>query len=152
VFIAGRPTTITGFTYESHGPGDNVTPENGKRIEAGRYPLFTHFGRYRTIGYAGADTPDGADPMPAVRLENTGVRTGILIHPAYPPEPKLYLASVGCLNPGRELAPDEDNSFADSRRRTIELIDSLRAFCPTAFAHGQSTPISAASVIIYGEP
>jgi len=152
VFIDGAPTSIRGFMCESHGPGDNATPENGRRIEAGRYPLFTHFGRYRTIGYADETTPPGADPMPALRLEDTGARTGILIHPAYPPQPKLYLASVGCLNPAAALAPHEDNDFWDSRRRTIELIDSLRAFSPASFAAAETTLIPGATVIIEGEP
>jgi hypothetical protein len=150
--LDGVPCGIDGFMCESHGPGDNVTPENGRRIEAGRYPLFTHFGRYRTIGYAADDAPPGADPMPAVRLEDTGVRTGILIHPAYPPRAKLYLASVGCLNPAASLAPGEDNDFRESRRRTIEIIDSLRAFAPAAFVADESLPIPGAAVILIGEP
>lgn len=152
VFIDGVPTGIEGFMCESHGPGDNATPENGRRIEAKRYPLFTHFGRYRTIGYADETAPPGADPMPAVRLEDTGARTGILIHPAYPPKAKLYLASIGCLNPAASLAPDEDNDFWESRRRTIEIIDSLKAFSPTSFIADETVPIPAAAVVIIGEP
>ncbi len=152
LFINGTPTAITGFMCESHGPGDNITPENGRRVEAKRYPVFTHFGRYRTIGYADDTAPPGADPMPAVRLEDTGMRTGILIHPAYPPKAKLYLASVGCLNPAAALAPEEDNDFWESRRRTIEIIDSLGAFSPGSFAAMEAVPIPGAAVIIEGEP
>jgi len=152
VFVDGKPAGIDGFMCESHGPGDNLTPENGKRVEAKRYPLFTHFGRYRTIGYADESAAPGADPMPALRLEDTGARTGILIHPAYPPRTKLYLASVGCLNPAADLAAHEDNDFWESRRRTIELIDSLKAFSPGSFVADESVAVPGAAVIIEGEP
>ena len=152
LFIDGKPAGVEGFMCESHGPGDNQTPENGKRVEPGRYAVFTHFGRYRTIGYADDAAPPGADPMPGIRLEETGVRTDILIHPAYPAPGKLYLASIGCLNPAAALAPEEDNDFWDSRRRTIVLIDSLRAFSPESFVADESLPIPNAAVIIEGEP
>jgi len=150
LFIHGAPTGIEGFMCEPHGPGDNQTPENGKRVEPGRYTVFTHFGRYRTIGYADETAPPGADPMPAVRLEETGARTDILIHPTYPA--KAYLASIGCLNPAAALAADQDNDFWDSRRRTIEIIESLRAFSPAAFVADESLLIPDAAVIIEGEP
>jgi len=150
LFIDGTPTGIDGFMCEPHGPGDNETPENGKRVEAGRYTVFTHFGRYRTIGYADETAPPGADAMPAIRLEETGVRTDILIHPTYPAKP--YLASIGCLNPAAALDPAQDNDFWDSRRRTIELIESLRAFSPASFVADESLPIPNAAVVIEGEP
>ena len=150
LFIDGVPAGIDGFMCESHGPGDNQTPENGKRVEPSRYPVFTHFGRYRTIGYADDAAPPGADPMPAIRLEETGARTDILIHPTYPAKP--YLASIGCLNPAASLAPEQDNDFWESRRRTIEIIESLRAFSPASFIVDESLLISNAAVIIEGEP
>jgi hypothetical protein len=150
LFIDGVRVGIDGFMCEPHGPGDNQTPENGKRVEPSRYPVFTHFGRYRTIGYAGDDAPPGADSMPAIRLEETGARTDILIHPAYPAKP--YLASIGCLNPAAVLTPDDDNDFWESRRRTIEIIESLRAFSPASFIADESVKIPDAVVIIEGEP
>ncbi|MEO8882127.1 MAG: peptidase S8/S53 subtilisin kexin sedolisin, partial [Devosia sp.] len=111
-----------------------------------------HFGRYRTIGYADDAAPPGADPMPAVRLEGTGARTDILIHPARPPKAKLFLASIGCLNPAAALTPDQDNDVWESRRRTIEIIDSLRAFSAASFVADESQPIPNAAVIIEGDP
>ena len=112
---------------------------------------FAHqFGRYRSIGYCNDLTTPGLDPMPGVRLEETGNRTAILIHPGHPPN--LYLSSVGCLNPTRALREDELIDYWDSRTRMIALIDSLRAFAPAAFATEINTPIENASVIITGEP
>ena len=87
---------LQGFMCESPGPGDNSRPNNGRRVEAGTYPLWTQFGSYRSIGYA-TGTIAGATPMPAIAFAATGRRTGILIHPAHPP--KLFLSSVGCLKP-----------------------------------------------------
>lgn len=115
---------LAGHMCECIGPGDNQHAGSGKRIEAGKYPLWTQFGRYRTIGYEPGPTPPGKPPMPGLRLEATGRRIGILIHPAHPPKP--YLSSVGCFNPTGELAPPDWVNFAASRARVIALIDSLR--------------------------
>jgi hypothetical protein len=151
VHLNGAPVAgLSGNICESIGPGDNSHADNGKRIEQGQYPLWTQFGRYRSIGYADEAAGAGAEPMPGVRLEGTGARTAILIHPGHPPT--LYLSSVGCLNPTNPLTADENMNFWDSRGRVIAIIDSLRQFAPTAFAHEVVTRIPGAFVVIDGEP
>lgn len=146
VYVDGHPVDgLTGNMCESVGPGDNSRRNNGKRVEAGTYPLWTQFGRYRTIGYSG-----GPDSMPGLRLEGTGMRDGILIHPGHPPT--LYLSSVGCLNPTAPLTGNQSMAFEDSRARVVSLIESLRGFSPGAFRSETMTRISGASVVIVGEP
>jgi hypothetical protein len=151
LFVDGRRAGLDGFMCESAGPGDNVTPESGRRIAVGTYPLYSQFGQYRSTGYSTSRIA-GEPPLPALRLADRGTRVGILIHPAYPPKAKLYLASVGCLNPAGPLAPDEDNEFWDSRARTIALLDSLIGFAPAPFAAGRNTMVPDAMVVIEGEP
>ena len=110
VYHDGNPVCgLHGYLCEAIGPGDNEAAGCGRRVAAGRYPLWTQFGRYRTIGYSDDQVTPGADPMPAIRLEGTKNRSGILIHPGYPP--KLYLSSVGCLNPTSPLSPNEVMNF-----------------------------------------
>lgn len=140
---------LTGFICESPGPGDNQRPGNAKRVEAGTYPVWTQFGSYRSIGYSNDDVA-GALPMPAIALAGTGKRDGILVHPAHPPN--LFLSSIGCLNPTSDIAPGYPMDFYDSRRRTIELIESLRRHAPKAFEHEVMTRVPDAVVIIKGEP
>jgi hypothetical protein len=147
----GQPIAgLAGNMCECVGPGDNVHAGSGRRIAEGRYPLWTQFGKYRTIGYSTDTHTPGASPMPGVRLEGTGNRTGILIHPGHPP--KLYLSSIGCLNPTDALTNDQTMNFWDSRTRVIALIDSLRNFAPNAFQHETMTRIPGASVVVDGEP
>ena len=141
---------LGGFMCECAGPGNNAVPDTGLRIEAGRYPLTTQFGRYRTSGYSEDLSDAGRDPMPAVRLEDTGNRVAILIHPGHPPN--LYLSSTGCLNPTRPLANDQDMDFWESRGRMVALIDDLRRFAPGAFGAEVNTPIESAFVVVVGEP
>ncbi|MEO8927531.1 MAG: hypothetical protein ABI306_10265 [Caulobacteraceae bacterium] len=150
LFRNGVAADPRGHMCECPGPGDNAVEGSGLRIAPGRYPLWTQFGRFRTIGYRDSATPPGADPMPALRLEETGNRVAILIHPGHPPTP--YLSSVGCLNPIKALAAGEPMDFADSRDRVIAMIDDLRAFSPGAFASATGTRIENAWVIIVGEP
>jgi hypothetical protein len=151
VFRAGRAAPgLNGFMCECIGPGDNGTPDTGLRIEPGRYPLWTQFGRYRSIGYSADLTTPGLDPMPGFRLEETGARTAILIHPGHPPN--LYLSSVGCLNPTRALSATEPMDYWESRARVIALIEDLRAFAPGAFTAETNTRIDNAFVVITGEP
>jgi hypothetical protein len=147
----GQPVAnLAGHMCECIGPGDNAHPGNGKRIEEGRYPLWTQFGRYRTIGYSMDTHTPGASHMPGIRLEATGNRVAILIHPGHPPN--LYLSSIGCFNPTNPLAANEVINFWDSRARVIALIDDLRSFAPGAFAHETMTRIANAWVVVDGEP
>jgi hypothetical protein len=143
-------SNLSGHICECIGPGDNSIANSGKRIAAGRYPLWTQFGKYRTIGYSLNMQTSGAPPMPAVRLEGTGNRTGILIHPGHPP--KLYLSSIGCLNPTNALAESDLMNFWDSRGRVIALIDDLKGFSPASFKTETMTRIPNAWAVIDGEP
>src|SRR5262249_42179276 len=140
----------SGNVCECVGPGDLVA-SSGKRITQGRYPLSTQFGtRYRSVGYVDETHAAGTIPMPGILLENTAPRAAILIHPGHPP--KLYLSSIGCLNPTRPLDPVDDMDFWDSRSRVLALIDDLRAFAPVAFQQTTDTPIPRAWAVIDGEP
>ena len=141
---------LSGFMCECSGPGNNAVPDTGLRIEPGRYPLTTQFGRYRSIGYSEDLATAGRDPMPAFRLEDTGNRVAILVHPGHPPD--LYLSSVGCLLPTGPLTADQPIDFWDSRARVIALIDDLRTLNPDAFEAEVNTPITDAYVVIDGEP
>jgi len=152
VYVDGAPAGLGGFMAETIGPGDNSMADNGRRIEAGRYPLTTHYRSFVSAGYSLNEDVIADAPMPAIRLLGTNARTGILVHPVYLPDPKLYVASVGCLNPTRAVRPDQSIDFWDSRARVIALIDSLRAFRPEAFATTAPTPIEGAAVVIDGEP
>ncbi|MEA3041658.1 MAG: hypothetical protein QOC65_1147 [Sphingomonadales bacterium] len=138
---------LSGFMCESPGPGDNSRPNNGKRIEPGTYPLWTQFGRYRSIGYETGNIA-GETPMPGIALLATGRRIGILIHPAHPPN--LFLSSTGCLNPTSAVGPGTPMDFFDSRRRVIALLESLREHAPAAFQHEVMTRIGSATVRVIG--
>jgi len=141
---------LGGYMCECVGPG-NLVAESGKRIKEGRYPLWTQFGRYRSIGYSTDVQTAGKPPMPAILLSGTRPRTGILIHPGHPPN--LYLSSIGCLNPSNPLESNESMNFWDSRSRTVALIDSLKSFDPTAFQHeSTASRIRDAWAVIEGEP
>lgn len=152
VCVDGAPSGLSGFMAETVGPGDNSMADNGRRIETGRYPLTTHYRSFVSAGYSLDEAVVADAPMPALRLLGTGKRTGILIHPVYLPEAKLYVASVGCLNPTRAVTPEQNIDYWDSRARVIALIDSLRAFRPEAFVTALPTPIQDAAVVIDGEP
>lgn len=151
VFLNGAEVGgLSGYMCESPGPGDNQHANNGKRIEPGRYPLWTQFGRYRSIGYSQDLSVPGDAPMPGILIQGTGERTGILIHPGHPPT--LYLSSTGCFNPTGPLSADQTMEYFDSRGRVIDLIESLRRFAPTAFLHEVMTRIAEAYLIVEGEP
>ena len=151
VFRDGNPVaSLSGFMCETIGPGDNAVENNGRRIAQGRYPLYTQFGWYRSIGYSLDTQVEGQPPMPAVLLLDTGNRTGILVHPAHPPH--LYLSSVGCFNPSSPLHADQPMNFWESRARVIALINDLRLFAPTAFEQEEITRIPKAWVVVDGEP
>lgn len=141
---------LAGNVCEAAGPGDNSKANNGRRIAAGRYPLWTQFGAYRSIGYSTNQQVPGEQPMPAVLLQGTDKRSGILVHPAHPPT--LYLSSIGCFNPTNPLQPNQEMNYWDSRSRVIALIESLKAHAPAAFAHEISSRIANAWVVVEGEP
>jgi hypothetical protein len=151
VYVDGvAAPALGGFMCECVGPGNNAVPDTGLRIEPGRYRLTTQFGRYRTTGYCEDLSDPGRDPMPAFRLEDTGNRVAILVHPGHPPD--LYLSSVGCLNPTGPLQAGQDMDFRESRARVIALIDDLRRYAPRAFETPVNTSIDGAFVVIVGEP
>jgi hypothetical protein len=141
---------LAGHMCECIGPGDNAHAGSGKRIAQGRYPIWTQFGRYRSIGYSDDTHTPASPPMPGLRLESTGSRSGILIHPGHPPD--LYLSSIGCFNPTDILSAGQTMNFWNSRTRVIALLDSLKSFAPGAFQHETTTRIANAWVVVDGEP
>ena len=152
-FRDGRPVAgLAGFVCEAVGPGDNGTPNNGRRIAPGRYPLYTHWHgvKYASVGYCPDLQTAGAPKMPAIRVGDTEARTDILIHPGHPPTP--YLSSVGCFNLTAPLLSTQEMDFWESRARVIALIDSLRAFAPEAFTAEDVTRIPDAWLLVEGEP
>jgi len=144
----GVGTDVSGWSIETKGPGDNKVMGNGRRIEAGTYPLGTHAGpHYVTLGYLVSDDPDQT-PKPALEIRNTEARTEILIHPGHG-----FLASIGCINLTAEIASGSvDIPFVDSRDRVIAVINDLKAFARASFPHYNNQPISGAYVVIDGEP
>src|SRR5262249_5755630 len=54
VYRDGQPIAdLSGNVCECTGPGENSVGQTSKRIEEGRYPLWTQFGiRYHTVGYS----------------------------------------------------------------------------------------------------
>ena len=141
---------LAGYICECIGPGTNTVSGSARRVQQGRYPLWTQFGNYRSTGYSEDTETAGQPPMPAIRLEGTGNRDGILIHPGHPPT--LFLSSIGCLNPTHKLSPTDVMNFWDSRTRVIALVDDLRQFAPDAFQHEVLTRIPNAWAVIDGEP
>ena len=136
---------LSGQMVERGGPGDNTTrvgDNRDLRIEAGSYRLSVHHGTsYRTNGYKAT-----GKPKPALLLEDTNERTYILIHPG-----SAYLSSVGCINPSNGLTSAKSNiKFADSRGRTIAIIDELKKRMGTKFP--SSGVIPNAVIKIKGEP
>jgi hypothetical protein len=139
---------LKGTAVETKGPGDNRVAGNGRRVEAGIYPLATQNGaHYVTIGYIVSSDCDQT-PKPGLDLLETGNRSGVLVHPGHG-----FLASVGCINLTGPLATGNvDIPFVDSRDRVIAAIDDLRSFAGVAFPHHNGQPIADARVVIDGEP
>jgi hypothetical protein len=151
VFQDGRALDgLSGFICECIGPGENTVPGTAQRIAQGTYPLSTQFGRYRTVGYSDDTSTAGRPPMPAILVEHTINRSGILIHPGHPPN--LFLSSIGCFNPTSALLSWQEIDFWDSRSRVIALIDDLHRFAPDAFHSIENTMIPNASIVVDGEP
>src|SRR5438874_1536389 len=149
VFHDGQPQpNLSGTSVETKGPGDNRVAGNGRRIEAGRYPLGTQAGEhYVTIGYLVSNDPDQT-PKPGLELLDTGNRTAILVHPGHD-----FLATVGCINLTSGLqSGNVDIPFVDSRDRVITAINDLKNFVDAGFPHHNGHLIDNAWVVIDDEP
>jgi hypothetical protein len=139
---------MSGTVAETRGPGANKPAGNNRRVEEGRYPLFTQDGsKYVTIGYKDSESAS-AKPKPGLELKNTGQRAEILIHPG-----QGFLASVGCINPCTSLPnAAETIDFVPSRKRVIAIINDLKAYIDDAFPKVNGKKIPNAFVVIDGEP
>jgi hypothetical protein len=139
---------LSGMVAETRGPGANAPAGNNRRIEEGRYSLFTQDGtKYVTIGYKESENTS-ARPKPGLELKETGQRSEILIHPG-----QGFLASIGCINPCTSLPnAAEMIDYVPSRRRVIAIINDLKAFAGSAFPTGNGKRIPNAFVVIDGEP
>lgn len=144
---------ISGTAVERQGPGDNTNTgvAHHARLAQKSYPLFTHAGgqnKYRTLGFA---NPGGIKirPWPSIRIGDTGVRSGVLIHCA-----AGYLMSIGCINlTGRHLSNAKDDiEFPDSREHVIRLIQSMKQHLGTQFPSSNNVKIQNAALVIRGEP
>ena len=139
---------LSGMVAETRGPGANRPAGNNRRVEEGRYPLFTQAGtKYVTIGYKDSENP-AAIPKPGIELKDTGERAEILIHPG-----RGFLSSIGCINPCTSLPnANEPIDYAPSRRRVIAIIEDLKSFTGVAFPSTNGKKIPGAFVVIEGEP
>jgi hypothetical protein len=140
---------IFGAAVERQGPGDNSQTgvEQHRRIAAGTYPLFTHASgetnKYRTIGYA-QPANQARRPWPCLGIEQTGQRSGVLIHCA-----AGYLMGIGCINLTSNIADAQSNVvFSDSWARVVALIDSVRAHLGAAFPNGNNARLPNTSLVI----
>ncbi len=139
---------LSGMVAETRGPGANKPANNNRRVEPGRYPLFTQDGsRYVTFGFKDSESPS-ASPKPGLELKQTGERSEILIHPG-----QGFLSSIGCINPCTSLPnAAEPIDFAPSRRRVLAIINDLKAFAGANFPTKNGKRIPNAFVVIDGEP
>lgn len=139
---------LSGQVAETRGPGANRPEGNNRRVEEGRYPLFTQDGeRYVTIGFKTSESTS-ATPKPGLELKETDERSEILIHPG-----QGFLSSIGCINPCTSLPnAAEPIDFIPSRRRVIAIINDLKAHAGTAFPTRNGKRIPNAFVVIDGEP
>ena len=139
---------LSGTVAETRGPGANKPAKNNRRVEVGRYPLFTQDGsKYVTIGYKDSESTS-AKPKPGLELKDTGQRSEILIHPG-----QGFLASVGCLNPCTSLPKaSETIDFVPSRKRVIAIINDLKTYVGGTFPTKNGKKIPNAFVVIDGEP
>ena len=140
--------SFSGAVAETRGPGANSPENNNRRVEAGRYPLWTHKGpHYATNGYKDSQSPS-ATPRPAMELKGTGDRTDILIHPG-----NGFLSSIGCINPTSALPKATTMiDYVPSRKRVIDIIEDLKAYADTGFPNANGKRIPIAWVVIDGEP
>jgi hypothetical protein len=146
--VAQTGDGMKGTTAESKGPGANKPAGNGKRLEAGRYPISTQEpGRYATLGFKHSESPS-AVPKPGFELNDTGKRAEILVHPG-----QKFLSSVGCINLCTSLPnAGEPITYSTSRKRVIALIEDMKRFLGTDFPGKNGKRIPKAFVVIDGEP
>lgn len=139
---------LSGTVAETRGPGANRPGGNNRRLEAGRYPLYTQDGtKYVTFGYKQSESKT-ATPKPGLELKETHERSEILIHPG-----QGFLSSIGCINPCTRLPNAEEMiDFVPSRKRVIAIIQDLMAFPDTQFPSKNGKRIPNAFVVIDGEP
>jgi hypothetical protein len=145
--VAQTGDDMSGTVAETRGPGANSPEDNGRRVEAGRYPLFTQHGeRYVTINYKDSQST-GVSPKPGFELKSTGQRTEILVHPG-----QGFLSSIGCINPCTSLPNAREMiTYVSSRRRVISLIEDMKSFVE-GFPRTNGKKIPGAFVVIDGEP
>ncbi|MHA6130455.1 hypothetical protein ACX3YD_30525 [Pseudomonas fluorescens group sp. PF-1] len=139
---------LSGTVAETRGPGANAPENNNRRIEAGRYPLYTQDGiKYVSIGYKDSESTS-AKPKPGIELKGVYPRTEILLHPGVG-----FLSSIGCINPCTSL-PDEKEmiDFVPSRRRVIAILDDLKLYGNGNFPGKNGEAIPDAFVVIDEEP
>lgn len=151
VYHDGTPQTgagLSGTVAETRGPGANRPVGNGRRIQEGRYPLFTQDGeKYVTLDYQESNATN-ARPKPGLLVEETGDRIGIVIHPG-----QGFLSSVGCFNPCTSLPnPEEPIDYVGSRKRVIAIIEDLKRWAGTKFPKENGNRIPKAWIVIEGEP
>jgi hypothetical protein len=149
--VAQTGTGMRGQVAEARGPGANKPAGNGKRIEEGRYPLFTQDGtNYKTWNYKDSES-ESAKPKPGFELQSTGERREILVHPG-----QGFLASVGCINPCTSLPNGSELiDYVPSRKRVIALIEDMKTYLASQGARFPSTNgkrIPKSFVVIDGEP
>jgi hypothetical protein len=139
---------LSGTVAETRGRGANKPAGNNRRVEEGRYPLFTQDGaKFVTIGFKDSESVF-AKPKPGLELKQTGQRSEILIHPG-----QGFLASIGCINPCTSLPnAAEMIDFKPSRKRVIAIINDLKAFADDDFPTKNGKRIPNAFVVIDGEP
>ncbi|NOT50073.1 MAG: hypothetical protein HOP10_02205 [Chitinophagaceae bacterium] len=139
---------LSGMVAETRGPAANKPARNNRRIEEGRYPLFTQAGtNYVTIGYKDSESPS-AKPKPGIELMETGSRSEILLHPGVG-----FLSSIGCINPCTSL-PDASEmiDYVPSRKRVIAIINDLKGFTGAAFPTKNGKKIVNAFIVVEGDP
>ena len=146
--VTQRGAGLSGTVAETRGPGANKPAGNNRRVEEGRYPLFTQDGaKYVTIGYKDSESTS-AKPKPGLELKETEQRSEILIHPG-----QGFLASIGCINPCTSLPnAAEMIDFVPSRKRVIAIINDLKAYAGGTFPTKNGKRIPNAFVVIDGEP
>jgi hypothetical protein len=133
---------LQGQMVERGGPGSNKS--KNVRIKQGTYPLTVHVGpSYRTFKWKENHV------LPALGLEGTDPRFGILIHPCHDDD-HHYLSSIGCINPASSLTTAESGvNLQDSLDRTLAIIEAIQNAYNTLPKEGT---IPNAVIIIEGEP